>query len=101
MRARAAIAEGRGQLRQARDFAQSSLELVRDTGGSVVVQISVSILGTVTCLLGEEEDVLAQYEDYLCRPPEIVSAMVGAWHAECGRLDIARRCYQPAQVNDR
>jgi DNA-binding CsgD family transcriptional regulator len=95
----ASIDHARGDFERAHERALSALDLVRATGGPVVVQISVSLLATVASMTADEQPILEQYQEYLCQPPEIIAAMVGGWHAECGRLDIARRCYLPDQVN--
>jgi DNA-binding CsgD family transcriptional regulator len=101
VRGQAAIAHARGNFERARSLALTALDLVASTGGSVVLQISVSVLATVAGMTGDDDEVLAQYgEKYLYHPPEIVSSMIGSWHAERGRLDVARRCYQPRQVRE-
>ncbi len=101
VRAQAAVAHARGNFKRASELAETALELVKDTGGSVVMQVTVSVVATVAGMTGDDADVLAEYgERYLFHPPEIVAAMVGGWHAERGRLDIARRSYHPPQVHE-
>ncbi|MCE7012126.1 AAA family ATPase [Kibdelosporangium philippinense] len=99
VRGEVAVAHARGRFAEARELALTAIDLVKETGGPVVLAVSVSTVATVASMTGDEGDIVERYPDYFCSPPEIVSAMVGAWHAQCGRLDLARRCYQPAQVN--
>ncbi|MEV4316849.1 AAA family ATPase [Actinocrispum sp. NPDC049592] len=101
VRAQAAIAHARGNFERARELADTALDLVKDTGGSVVTQVTVTVVATVAGMTGDEAGVLEEYgERYLFHPPEIVASLIGGWHASCGRLDIARRCYHPQQVHD-
>jgi DNA-binding CsgD family transcriptional regulator len=99
VRSQVTIAHGRGNFAEAKELAETAIELVKATGGPVVLTISVSTLATVCGMTGDEQAVLDQYGDYFRQPPEIVSAMVGGWHLECGRTEEARRCYQPKQAH--
>jgi DNA-binding CsgD family transcriptional regulator len=100
VRSQAAIALARGHFTQALDLAWTALNLVEATGGPVVVQISVSVLATVAGMTGDDQEVLGQYGDYLRNPPDMVAAMVGGWHLDCGRPAEARRFYLPDQVHE-
>ncbi|MBE1462245.1 ATP-binding protein [Kibdelosporangium phytohabitans] len=100
LRSEVAIAHARGRYARARDLATQAIDLVKDTGGPVVMAISVSTSALVHGMTGDEGPILEEYEEYLCHPPEMISAMVGAWHAQCGRTEIARRCFLPGQVHE-
>jgi DNA-binding CsgD family transcriptional regulator/tetratricopeptide (TPR) repeat protein len=98
LRSRAPLALARGRFKEAREQAEAAIDLVKDSGGPVLEAISISILAAVAGMTGQDEEVVERYSDYLLNPPEIIAPLLGAWNAECGRLDVARRCYQPAQV---
>nr|CEL14536.1 putative transcriptional regulator [Kibdelosporangium sp. MJ126-NF4]CTQ88901.1 putative transcriptional regulator [Kibdelosporangium sp. MJ126-NF4] len=100
LRSEIAVEHVRGRFAHARALADEAIDLVKDNGGPVVLAISVSTSALVHGMTGDEGPILARYEEYLCQPPEMISAMVGAWHAQCGRVDIARRCYMPGQVHE-
>jgi len=100
VRSQLVVEQARGNFAKAREHALTSLDLVRNTGGPVVYAVSVSMLATAAAATGDDAEILAEYEPYLAHPPEMVAVMVGGWHAECGRLDIARRCYLPNQLRE-
>ncbi|MCE7012127.1 AAA family ATPase [Kibdelosporangium philippinense] len=100
LRSEIAIEHVRGRFGRARELAAEAIELVKDNGGPVVLAISVSTSALVAGMTADEDEILDEYRDYLCHPPEMIAAMVGAWHAQCGRVEIARLCFVPAQVND-
>ncbi len=100
LRSEIAIEHVRGRFARARELASAAIDLVKDNGGPVVLAISVSTSALVAGMTGDEDAIIAEYNDYLCHPPEMISAMIGAWHAQCGRIEIARRCFVPAQVHE-
>ncbi|ONI87471.1 hypothetical protein ALI144C_08735 [Actinosynnema sp. ALI-1.44] len=100
LRSEIAIEHVRGRFARARELATQAIDLVKDTGGPVVMAISVSTSALVHGMTGDEGPILERYEEYLCHPPEMILAMVGAWHAQCGRPETARRCFVPGQVHE-
>nr|WP_042180715.1 AAA family ATPase [Kibdelosporangium sp. MJ126-NF4]CEL14537.1 putative transcriptional regulator [Kibdelosporangium sp. MJ126-NF4]CTQ88902.1 putative transcriptional regulator [Kibdelosporangium sp. MJ126-NF4] len=100
MRAEIAVEHARGRFARALELAWAAVDLVEDTGGPVVLAISVATLAGVAATTGDEGPVVERHSGYLGHGSDLIAAGTGAWHVRCGRVESARRYYLPAQVHE-
>ncbi|ONI87472.1 hypothetical protein ALI144C_08740 [Actinosynnema sp. ALI-1.44] len=100
LRAEIVIEHARGRFDKARELAWSAIDLVEDTGGPVVMAISVATAALVTGMTGHEGPILDRYPGHLGHGGERLAAMTGAWHVYCGRREDARRFYRPEDIDE-
>jgi hypothetical protein len=91
LRSRAAVAYGRGEFGRARELAAESARLA-EHGHENMRTLTAALLIRVNALTGRDE--WPTTDDFRWSPP-FGMAMRGVWHLAFGRLDQARRCYQP------
>ena len=91
LRSRAAVAYGRGEFGRARELAAESARLA-EHGHENMRTLTAALLIRVNALTGRDEWPTT---DDFRRSPPFGMAMRGVWHLAFGRLDQARRCYQP------
>ncbi|GAB3869346.1 AAA family ATPase [Kibdelosporangium lantanae] len=97
-RAELAIAYMRGNFARAKELALSGVDLAKAAGGPVAA-VSMLILASVASATGDEQEIVdGPDSEFFTHPHDTVATMVGAFHAQRGALDLARRCYQPDQL---
>ena len=94
LRSRAAVAYGRGEFGRTRELAAESARLA-EHGHENMRTLTAALLIRVNALTGRDE--WPTTDDFRWSPP-FGMAMQGVWHLAFGRLDQARRCYQPDSV---